>query len=136
MKKFTLVALVSLPLLVAGDLLWLGVIAHDFYWSTLGSLIAPTINWGAIIAFYILYVIGLTYFATLPALKAGSIRKAFILGGLFGFFTYMTYDLTNLGTLRDWSLTLSLVDMAWGFVLSAFVSSVTYLISKTFKFLR
>lgn len=133
MKKFILAALVSLPLLVAGDLLWLGIIAHDFYWTTLGTLIAPSINWLAIIAFYILYIIGLTYFATLPALKERSLRKAFILGGLFGFFTYMTYDLTNLGTLRDWSLTLSLIDMAWGFVLSAFVASVTYVTYKTFE---
>lgn len=133
MKKFILVALISLPLLVAGDLLWLGVIAHDFYWITLQTLIAPSINWAAVIAFYILYVIGLTYFATLPALKERSLRKAVTLGGFFGFFTYMTYDLTNLGTLRDWPLALSLIDMAWGFILSAFVSAVTCLVYKTFE---
>ncbi len=71
---------------------------------------------------------GLLFFAVRPALETGSLGKAVLLGALFGFFTYATYDLTNLATLRDWPVLVTEVDLAWGTVLGALVSGTSQLI--------
>ena len=110
---------VSLLLL---DALWLGVVARAWYRDGIGHLMAATPNWGAAAAFYLLYPIGLAVFAVLPS--GGDWLRALTLGALFGLFCYGTYDLSNLATLRDWPLSLTLVDMAWGAVVSAAGASV------------
>jgi uncharacterized membrane protein len=69
--------------------------------------------------FYALYLVGVLIFAVRPALAAGSARQAVVFGALYGFFCYMTYDLTNLATLRDWPWLVALVDISWGMLLSA-----------------
>jgi uncharacterized membrane protein len=81
------------------------------------------VNWIAAIIFYGVFLVGLTLFATYPAATKGTIATAIVLGGLFGFFTYATYDLTNLATLKNWPLSLTLVDILWGTFLGAFVSA-------------
>ena len=45
---------------------------------------------------------------------------------MFGLITYATYDLTNLATLKDWPVLLSIVDMLWGTFLSVSVSCVGF----------
>jgi uncharacterized membrane protein len=100
------------------DFLWLGFVAQSYYRSQIGHLFAEQVNYPAAIAFYLIYVLGLVIFAVQPAVAAGGISKGFMLGALFGAFCYATYDLTNLATLKNWSLQLSLVDMAWGAFLS------------------
>lgn len=87
-----------------------------------------SVNWTAAIVFYLLFIVGILVFAVLPALDAGSLMKAVLLGAFFGFIAYATYDLTNLATTKDWPLTVTLVDMAWGAVLSASVAAASYLI--------
>lgn len=114
----------SLPAFLVIDLLWIGVFANAFYESQIGHL-RGDINWYAAIAFYLIFLLGLTYFAIYPAAQAGSVVTALWLGGLFGFFIYAGYDLTNMATLRDWPLTMTLVDMVWGTVLGASVSAAT-----------
>ncbi len=103
--------------LAALDFLWLGVIAKDWYRGGIGHLMAPTPNWSAAAAFYVLYPLGLMVFAILPS--QGDWLRALTLGALFGLFCYGTYDLSNLATLRDWPLSLTLMDMAWGAAVSA-----------------
>lgn len=112
------------------DLVWLGVVARGFYREQMGPLMADPINWPAAIVFYLLWVVGLVAFAVLPALDAGSWLRALLVGAAFGFITYATYDLTNLATLRDWPLTLTLVDLAWGTVLGGVVATVSYLVGR------
>ncbi len=109
------------------DLTWLGLIARNFYAKHLGHLMAAQTNWPAAIVFYLLFVFGLIIFAVLPGLEADSLTKALLWGSLFGFFTYATYDLTNLATLRDWPVLLTIVDIAWGVVLATSVSAVGFL---------
>lgn len=99
------------------DFLWLGVIARSWYRDCIGHLMASTPNWGAAAAFYLLYPIGLVVFAVLPS--GGDWTRALTLGALFGLFCYGTYDVTNLAILRDWPLSLTLLDIAWGGVVSA-----------------
>lgn len=121
----------SVPVFFLIDMLWLGVVAKDFYQNRLGSLLGD-INWTAAIIFYLVFLVGLTFFAIYPAAMNGKVLTAVLLGGLFGFFTYATYDLTNLATLKDWPLQVALVDMAWGTVLGAGVAGVTVYLYQLF----
>lgn len=105
------------------DGLWLGLVARAFYRSHLGPLMAERPNWTAAVAFYLLYVVGVTVFAVLPAADSGALLDAAWRGGLFGLVAYATYDLTNMATLRGWPWIVVVVDMAWGVVLSAAVAT-------------
>lgn len=121
--------LLALPVFFAVDMLWLGVVAKNFYKNQIGFLMTPNINWLAAIIFYLIFIAGLVLFVVSPALAKNSLQHALIFGALFGFITYATYDLTNLATLKDWPLTVTIVDMIWGSVLASTVSSVTYYIA-------
>ncbi len=89
-------------------------------------MLSPQPNWLAAIVFYMLFVVGLLVFAVLPGLQADSFRRTLALGALFGLITYATYDLTNLATVPDWPLAVTLVDMTWGAVLAASVCSLGF----------
>ncbi len=127
---FTLYA-VSVPIFFALDMLWLGVIAHSFYQNRIGHLLGE-VHWVTVIIFYLIFLLGLTFFAMYPAVTKGTVLSAVALGALFGFFTYATYDLTNLATLRSWPIPVAIVDIFWGTLLGGFVSLVTVYIYKTF----
>lgn len=114
---------ISVPVFFLIDMLWLGVIASSFYRDRIGHLME--INWTAAIIFYLVFLVGLTFFAIYPAHGAGGWQQAALLGALFGFFTYATYDLTNLATLKDWPLDMVIVDIIWGTVLGASVAAGT-----------
>jgi uncharacterized membrane protein len=120
--------LLTVPVFFLIDMVWLGLVARDFYKQQLQSLLSPQVNWTAAFLFYFIYIAGILFFAVRPGLETGSFGKACLYGALFGFFTYMTYDLTNLATLRDWPLLVTVVDIAWGTVLCTLVSSGAYLI--------
>lgn len=125
------VYLLTVPAFFAIDMIWLGFVAQKFYQSQIGFLLGP-INWTAAIIFYLLYIIGIVVFAVQPALLAGSLGKAVALGALFGFLAYATYDLTNLATIKDWPLLVTIVDLAWGTVLTGSVAAAGYYLGKTF----
>ena len=118
---------ISVPIFFVIDMLWLGFVASDFYRTRLAHLMGD-INWPAAIIFYLVFLVGLTIFATYPAVLKGVWTHALIMGALFGFFTYATYDLTNIATLRDWPLSVVIVDIIWGTVLGASVATATYYI--------
>lgn len=117
--------LLTLLLFLIIDLLWLGMIARNFYSQQLGDLRSVSTNWLAAGAFYLIFNIGLMLFAVIPALRGGGIRLALGHGALYGFFTYATYDLTNLATLEDWPWKMSVVDILWGTALCASVSCLS-----------
>jgi uncharacterized membrane protein len=104
------------------DGLWLGLVARSFYRRHLGFLMAETPNWLAAGAFYLIYTIGVAVFVVQPAVDDGSLLTAAWRGGLFGFVAYATYDLTNAATVRGWPNVVTLVDMAWGTLLTAGVA--------------
>lgn len=112
------------------DALWLGLIARKFYQDQLGFLLSPHPNWYAAIAFYALFIVGILVFVVLPGLRADSLKTTLTLAALFGLITYATYDLTNLATVKDWPLPVTLVDMLWGSVLSTVVSWVSFMAGK------
>ncbi len=121
--------LLATAVFFAIDLLWLGVIAKGFYGRQLASFLSPEVNWVAAIVFYLLFIVGIFIFAILPAVEKQSWAHALIYGGLFGFFAYATYDLTNLATLSNWPMKVVIVDIIWGFVLTASVSVSGYFIT-------
>jgi len=115
---------------LAIDAVWLIVVARGFYRRQLGFLLADQPNWWAAVLFYLLFVGGLLVFAIVPGLQAGSLRRALLLGALFGLVAYATYDLTNLATVKNWPWIVTLVDMAWGAFLAASVSCLGYLAAR------
>lgn len=123
--------LVTVPVFFLIDMLWLGIVARGFYQTHLATFLGP-VNWPAAVGFYLIYIIGILFFAVVPALEANSLMKAVLLGALFGFFTYATYDMTNLATLKDWPIIVVVVDIIWGAVLSGSVAAVSYWLGKTF----
>lgn len=112
------------------DLVWLGVVAKDIYAKYLKDFLSPEVNWQAAIIFYLLFIIGLMIFAIYPAVAKDSYIQALVLWGLFGFFTYATYDLTNLATLKNRPIQIVFIDIIWWMVLCATVSIAWFYIVK------
>jgi len=121
--------LIALPVFFAIDMAWLGLVAKKFYNQHIGFLMKPDIGWFAAIVFYLLFITGLVTFVIGPAIEKQSWINAVLYGAFFGLVTYSTYDLTNLATIKDWPLIVTVVDLVWGMVLSASVSLITYLIA-------
>lgn len=122
--------LLTIPIFFVVDLVWLGLVAKNFYQNNLAHLLSPLVNWPAAVVFYLIYIVGIVLFAVRPGLEAGSLAKAAMWGALFGFFTYATYDLTNLATLRDWPLKVVFIDILWGTLLCTLVASGSYLLGR------
>ncbi len=121
--------LIALPVFFVIDMIWLVLIAKNFYRDQIGFLMKPDINWFAAIVFYVLFIAGLVTFVISPAVEKHSWIHALMFGALFGLITYATYDLTNLATMKNWPLLVTIVDLVWGTVLAASISVITYLIS-------
>jgi uncharacterized membrane protein len=122
--------LLTIPIFFSIDLLWLGVVAKDFYSKNLVHLLSPQVNWPAAITFYLIYIAGILIFAVLPGLEKNSLGKASLLGALFGFFTYMTYELTNLALIKNWPFKIVVIDILWGMFLCLSVSAISFTIAR------
>lgn len=121
------IAYVSTAVVFFGlDYLWLSRVAIGFYRRHIGDLLLATPNFAAAGLFYLVYVAGIVYFAVMPAVAGGGWLTALVGGAFLGLIAYGTYDMTNLATLKDWSLSVSLVDMAWGTVLTATAATAGY----------
>jgi uncharacterized membrane protein len=110
---------VTLVAFLGIDMVWLGFVARDVYRTQMGDLVAPSFRLAPAVIFYALYAVGIVYFAILPALRDGQPTQAILAGAFLGLIAYGTYDLTNLAVVRGWPLQLSLIDLAWGAVLTA-----------------
>lgn len=119
--KYAAAYAATLMVMLLIDLPWITVIAKSMYSEGIGHLMAPNANLPAAVAFYLIYVFGLMWFGVAPNAGEAGVLKAAGSAAVFGFLAYATYDLTNLATLRDWPLRVTLVDMAWG----PFVSGVS-----------
>ena len=119
----------TVPILFAIDLVWLGLVARDFYRARLGELMRPDPRWGAAILFYLLYVAALLVFAVVPGLERGSLGRTVALGAGLGFICYCTYDLTNLSLAKGFPAIVAVVDILWGTVLSAAVAAAAFKIA-------
>ncbi len=123
--------LIAFIVFLAIDAIWLGLVAPKFYKSQIGHLMAERPNFVAALIFYLIFVVGIVYFVLQPNMDAG-VGKLILSGMLYGFITYATYDLTNLATLKDWPILVTVVDLAWGTFLSTSVGLITYFIVSLF----
>jgi uncharacterized membrane protein len=124
--------LITLPVFLVIDAIWLSLISRKFYDQHLSYLMKTDVNFVAAGLFYLLFVVGLIVFSVLPALEKNSWTQALFLGALLGLISYATYDLTNLATIKDWPWIVTIVDMTWGTILGAFVSVISYFIITKF----
>jgi uncharacterized membrane protein len=120
----------TLTVFFAVDMLWLGLIARAFYKKHLGFLMAAEVNWYAALIFYFIFIVGVLVFVVIPGLKENDLTMLIVKAAFFGFITYATYDLTNLATVKDWPMIITLVDLVWGMVLTTIVSVAGYFIGK------
>ena len=129
-KQMILLYFITLAVFFVIDMIWLGVVAKGFYRKHLGALMSSKVNWLAAMLFYLLFIVGLLVFVIKPALLGGAPLQALFYGALFGLISYATYDLTNLATLKDWPLVVTVVDLVWGTVLGGVVSSISALLGR------
>jgi uncharacterized membrane protein len=128
MKTLMLSYFVTLVVMVALDFVWLGRMGDVLYRPVMGDMALPGFRIAPAIAFYLLFVGGVVYFAVAPALASGGARDAALNGAIFGFCAYATYDLTNQATLKNWSTMLSAIDMGWGTALTAVSATTAYFV--------
>lgn len=122
--KTTFVAYVATLLAFVGlDALWLTRMADVLYRPAMGDMLLPAFRPAPALAFYLIYVAGLVYFAVRPGLEAGA-ATALAHGAFIGLVAYATYDLTNQATLKNWSTALTLADLGWGIFASAMAAAI------------
>jgi len=124
--------IIALPVFLAIDMVWLTLVAKNFYAKHIGYLMAKNPNLIAALIFYFIFIAGLIIFVISPALNNKMWTQALFAGIFFGLVTYATYDLTNLATVKDWPLIVTIVDLMWGMFVSAAVSVVTYFVALKF----
>ena len=125
MREYVIAYFIALVIMAGMDFTWFSIAADPIYQRSLGPILADKVNYAAAVAFYLIYVLGVVIFAIRPGLNSGNWWAAMLLGAMFGFFAYATYDLTNFATLKLWSLKVTLIDVAWGIFVTAVVSGVS-----------
>lgn len=123
-KRIVVSYIVTLVVFVAIDFIWLSTMASRLYQPVMGDMLIADFRLAPAVAFYLLYIAGLTFLAVTPGLEKGSPRWAALRGAVLGFTAYATYDLTNQATLKNWSTALTLADIAWGTILSGTAAAI------------
>ncbi len=131
MAKFIQIYLVVFAAFFVIDMIWLGLVAKKFYRDQLGTLMRVGVNWPAAIIFYLMFIVGVVFFVVYPAVEKGSWFYALWTGAFFGLICYSTYDLTNLATLKNWPLKVTIVDLIWGSTLSGVLGLIGFLYGRT-----
>lgn len=126
MRDFVFLYLIALAVFLIIDSFWLGLIARRLYRSQIGFLLRDKFNFKAAGVFYLFYLAGLVFFVITPA---ESWTFALLAGLFFGFITYATYDITNLATIKDWPVKLTIIDIVWGSFIAGITSLITFLIA-------
>ena len=126
MLRYAVAYIVTVVVFLGLDFVWLTRVALGMYRRELGDLLLEQPNLLIAGVFYLLFCAGVVVLAIHPALNGGSWVNALLLGAVLGLVAYGTYDITNLSTLRGWSLTVSLTDLAWGTVVTAVSATAGY----------
>lgn len=133
MLDFLKMYVVGVVSFFALDLVWLGVLAKRFYQRQMGPLMRPDVQWLPAVLFYLLYVAALVVFVAGPAAERQSVGRALGYGAFFGLAAYAAFDLTGLALLKEFPVSVALVDLAWGAFLSAAVSAVIVLSARAWS---
>ena len=127
--QYAVAYVATLVVFLALDAVWLGTMANLLYRPTLGDILLPKFSPAPAILFYLIFIVGILIFAIVPAMKDGQWTTTLLYGALFGFFSYGVYDFTNMATLRNWSLKITLADLCWGTVLTSASATMGYVLS-------
>ncbi|ODN72555.1 DUF2177 family protein [Methylobrevis pamukkalensis] len=122
----------TLAVFLALDFVWLSTMTSRLYRPELGALVSPEPKLGAAALFYVLFVVGLLYFAVVPAARSGVALHALRDGALYGFFTYLTYEMTSYAVIAGWSRLVVVADLAWGTVLGGLSALAGFWIARRF----
>jgi uncharacterized membrane protein len=120
----------TLVVFLALDFVWIGFLARPIYQAEIGELLAKDFKAAPAIVFYLIYIAGVVAFVVTPALRQRQWQSAALMGAAFGLVAYATYDLTNLATLKGFTLKITLVDLAWGAAATSFASTVGYAVAR------
>mgnify|MGYP001358338503 CR=1 FL=1 len=129
MTRYIAAYLATLIVFLAIDFVWLSSMANTLYRPVLKEILLPDFRLAPAIVFYLLFALGLVIFGVSAGIRSGNWTDALLFGALFGFFCYATYDLTNQATLKNWETRLSVIDMAWGTVVSGAAATAGYFLS-------
>jgi len=110
------------------DMIWLLKLAPKFYQQHIGHLLADKPNLLPAVVFYLFNIIGILIFSVFPGAANNSLKTTALMAALYGALTYATYDLTNMATMKQWPLIVTIVDIIWGSLLTTAVAVLTYLI--------
>ncbi|HWK96865.1 MAG TPA: DUF2177 family protein [Pseudolabrys sp.] len=130
MAVYLVIYVLILAVFVVLDGIWLSQMGQALYKPVLGDILAENVRIAPAVVFYLIYPLGIAVFAVVPALRTNSLQYALIYGALFGLFAYATYDLTNHATLRNWSSTITLIDLAWGTFVTGLSATLAFLASR------
>jgi uncharacterized membrane protein len=108
------------------DMIWLGAVAKNFYREKLAFVFTGEVNWAAAFIFYFIYIVGILYFVVIPGTIHHDWQKVLLSGAFLGLLCYATYDLTNMATIKQWPLSVVIVDILWGTVLTGTVSLLAW----------
>lgn len=125
--------LITIVVFFGIDIVWLGAVAKDLYRDKLGFILKDNFNAAAGLIFYLFFVAGLIFFVINRAVELSSWQYALFAGMFFGFITYSTYDMTNLATIKDWPVIITVIDIIWGSILCGATSLITYLLINYFN---
>jgi len=119
MTRYIVAYFATMVVFFAIDFVWLTRVAQKLYQDEIGPLLLDEFKMGYAAGFYLIFGIGVVFFAVRPALESGSILMALGYGAMIGFLAYGTYDFTNLATLKGYTPTVAFTDLAWGTCLTA-----------------
>ena len=128
MLKYIYLYLIVFGIFLVVDLIWLNLIAKNLYQKEIGSLLLKTPNLIPAILFYLLFIVALLILVLIPGIQSYSLVKTLLIGAVFGFISYATYDLTNLATLQGWSLKMTVIDLIWGTSVTTLITFLGYII--------
>ncbi|WP_112321782.1 DUF2177 family protein [Oceanibium sediminis] len=112
------------------DAVWLTLVMKPLFDRHVGAMLRENILISAAAGFYVLYVVGILYFCTLPALRDGAMWQAALNGAILGFLAYGTYEFTNMTTLKGWQWSMVATDTAWGMALTGATAVIGVLIGR------
>ncbi len=124
--------MIAIVVFLGLDAIWLSTAGRTVYYNEIGSILLDRPNLPIAFLFYLIFVAGMVAFVIAPAVAIGSVQQAVVMGAFFGFVAYATYDLTNLATLKGFTVKIAIIDMIWGAFLSASVCGLTTLLVKKF----
>ena len=130
--RYAVAFVVTLVVFLGMDFSFVLGLASPIYKQEIGPLLLASFNVVPSVLFYLVYIAGVVLFVVAPALKERSWRRAGLLGVAFGLVAYSTYDLTNLGTMKGFTLKITLIDLTWGMVVTSVASTVGYLVARRF----